>query len=184
VAENKPVGQGEVPPPTPEHWEAGDFGVYFRADRLPEWTLDWYASDTYSADGDNPRGPARGRKRVVRAGPYRYALDPETAGVRVGFRCVFGGGQPVAEPAAVSPPDAEPGSEALTMPPEKLSVTVVDVNLYAGPSLQAAAIGRVAAGTKVSVAGRSDNFLWVRLANGDEGFVPADAISESTGDAR
>lgn len=66
-----------------------------------QWCADWYGDDYWrNAPEENPTGPATGRDRVVRGGPwgspflnlffrcaYRTSNDPtDVLGVGVGFR--------------------------------------------------------------------------------------------------
>jgi formylglycine-generating enzyme required for sulfatase activity len=66
-----------------------------------EWCWDWYARSYDPADLDNPRGPAKGDRRVLRGGSFhleprdlrsavRVGLGPELRSDRIGFRCVRG----------------------------------------------------------------------------------------------
>ncbi|MDP8222178.1 MAG: SUMF1/EgtB/PvdO family nonheme iron enzyme [Candidatus Lernaella stagnicola] len=160
-----------------EAWPESDFGVRCNGKRLAEWTADWYSGATFRSGGMDPGGPASGTKRVVRAGSYRFALRPDESHGHLGFRCAYGGA-PSAPTPRVDKPASSPAAPA--PPAGPVWKTAVDVNLYAGPSLQAAVVARVAAGTVVIVAGRSDDFLWIRLPNGDEGFVPAEKLQSET----
>ena len=66
-----------------------------------EWCWDWYAESYDPQDLDNPKGPAKGRWRVLRGGSFN--LEPRNLrsadrdwgvpGLRldaIGFRCVRG----------------------------------------------------------------------------------------------
>lgn len=65
-----------------------------------EWTSDFYDSGYYaSSPADNPKGPERGRFKVIRGGSwhsgamcvqtyYRNGLSPSWVDFAVGFRCV------------------------------------------------------------------------------------------------
>jgi formylglycine-generating enzyme len=76
-----------------------NFGVYDMAGNVWEWTSDNYASDYYQASpGSNPKGPERGRFKVIRGGSwhsgamcvqnyFRNGLSPSWVDFAVGFRC-------------------------------------------------------------------------------------------------
>ena len=87
----KPVGsyeQGKSPS-----------GVYDMAGNVWEWMADWYSSDYYKqSPGQNPKGPSRGKFKVLRGGSYevhspflrsasRLDYDPTTQDAAFGFRC-------------------------------------------------------------------------------------------------
>jgi formylglycine-generating enzyme required for sulfatase activity len=73
-------------------------GVEDLAGNAAEWVFDWYAKGFPAVEGRDPRGPDRGRVRVVRGGSfydapellrssYRYGLTPGVGFSTVGFRC-------------------------------------------------------------------------------------------------
>ena len=65
-----------------------------------QWTSDYYAADYYSGSPDsNPKGPVKGRFRVIRGGSwhsgamcqqiyFRNGLPTSWVDFAVGFRCV------------------------------------------------------------------------------------------------
>ena len=93
-------------PANPADWPDSPYGVRFRAAQLAEWTGDWFNEVTYRTSPlTDPAGPDFGGEKVVRVGPYRYSLPPDSRPVGVGFRCVYGGAE---HRAAVAPPPAAP----------------------------------------------------------------------------
>jgi formylglycine-generating enzyme required for sulfatase activity len=77
-----------------------NYGLFDMAGNIWEWTSDNYGSDFYSASTiHNPKGPERGRFKVIRGGSwhsgamclqvyYRNGLSPSWIDYAVGFRCV------------------------------------------------------------------------------------------------
>lgn len=84
------IGDGPAPVIGLAGWTESPYGAYFAADRLLEWTADWYHPASFSTStGENPTGPATGTRRVARAGPYRFAVRPQTTARNLGFRCAY-----------------------------------------------------------------------------------------------
>jgi formylglycine-generating enzyme required for sulfatase activity len=83
-------------------YEAGKspYGVYDMAGNVWEWVSDWYASNYYlTGPKENPKGPAKGKDRVVRGGSWRHPSELLRSAYRhhyqptvlpftyLGFRC-------------------------------------------------------------------------------------------------
>ena len=81
------IAHGDAPVVGPSGWTPSPFGANFNATRLVEWTGDWFA-EFHSAAQQDPTGPPTGEKRVARAGPYRFAVEPDARLAGLGFRCV------------------------------------------------------------------------------------------------
>lgn len=76
------------------------FGLFDISGNVWEWTSDFYGDDYYSSSPvENPKGPERGRFKVIRGGSwhsgpmclinyYRNGLSPSWIDFAVGFRCV------------------------------------------------------------------------------------------------
>jgi iron(II)-dependent oxidoreductase len=76
------------------------FGLFDITGNVWEWTSDFYASDYYAnSPVENPKGPDKGRFKVIRGGSwhsgpmcvqtyYRNGLSPNWVDFAVGFRCV------------------------------------------------------------------------------------------------
>ncbi|MGD2178600.1 MAG: formylglycine-generating enzyme family protein [Anaerolineae bacterium] len=87
-----PVVVGSYPP--------NGYGLYDMQGNVVEWVGDWHAADYYSDSPVlNPRGPEKGKFRVIRGGGwhsgaycnrvyYRNGLPPNWLDFNVGFRCV------------------------------------------------------------------------------------------------
>ncbi|HPQ70011.1 MAG TPA: SUMF1/EgtB/PvdO family nonheme iron enzyme [bacterium] len=167
--ELKPLG---APPANAPDWTITPYAVKVRANGLAEWTADWYGTDTYrTMSATDPTGPARGSRRVVRAGPYRFSLPPESKMRGLGFRCAY-------PQAGVTPPAATPETPTAqpAQAPAATARAKIAADLLAGPADDAAVIGHVTAGEALTVLAGSGNFTFVRLANGDEGFVRVDVV--------
>jgi formylglycine-generating enzyme len=80
---------------------ANDYGLYNLTGNVWEWCADWFDPGYYAVSPtDDPRGPARGRRRVMRGGSYlchasycnRYRVDarsanaPDSSTGNLGFR--------------------------------------------------------------------------------------------------
>jgi formylglycine-generating enzyme len=76
------------------------FGLYDITGNVWEWTTDYYSDNYYAVSpAENPKGPDRGRFKVIRGGSwhsgqmcvqtyYRNGLSPSWVDFGVGFRCV------------------------------------------------------------------------------------------------
>ena len=81
-------------------FQPNGYGLFDIAGNVWEWTSDNYASDYYSVSpSENPKGPEKGRFKVIRGGSwhsgamcvqtyYRNGLPPSWVDFAVGFRCV------------------------------------------------------------------------------------------------
>ena len=76
------------------------YGLYDITGNVWEWTTDFYSDNYYTVSpSENPKGPERGRFKVIRGGSwhsgpmcvqtyYRNGLSPSWVDFGVGFRCV------------------------------------------------------------------------------------------------
>ena len=76
------------------------YGLYDITGNVWEWTTDFYSDNYYAVSpSENPKGPERGRFKVIRGGSwhsgpmcvqtyYRNGLSPSWVDFGVGFRCV------------------------------------------------------------------------------------------------
>ena len=79
---------------------ANEYGLFDMAGNVWEWVNDYYDYEYYKiSEEENPKGPQKGRFRVIRGGSwhsgsfcnrvyYRNALPPNWVDFAVGFRCV------------------------------------------------------------------------------------------------
>lgn len=181
----QPPALGGVPAVEAPGWTGSPYGVKAQASGLAEWTADWYGANTYRTDSaTDPIGPVRGSRRVVRAGPYRFAVLPDAGHRGLGFRCAYPEASETRPPVVEQP--AETPAPAVKPVPEKQPANLARANreadLFAGPSAEAAIIGRVQTGTALTVLATSGNFTLVRMANGDEGFVRVDVVEATEGE--
>jgi len=82
---------------------ASPFGAMDMAGNVWEWTADWYDATYYaSSAGRDPKGPEKGRLKVMRGGCWLSGADslrvtcrkaelPATWAYNVGFRCAYPG---------------------------------------------------------------------------------------------
>ncbi|MEC7641818.1 MAG: formylglycine-generating enzyme family protein [Nitrospinota bacterium] len=76
-----------------------DYGVYDLSGNVSEWVFDWHDADFYQfSPKKNPKGPSKGKYKVIRGGnwrnisddvrlAYRGATVPKIRNKTVGFRC-------------------------------------------------------------------------------------------------
>jgi formylglycine-generating enzyme required for sulfatase activity len=80
-------------------YPANDYGLFDMAGNAFEWVSDWHGQNYYKrSPRDNPTGPSRGQKRVLRGGSWgngalalrtaaRYNDPPDRRSSTTGFRC-------------------------------------------------------------------------------------------------
>ena len=107
------TGEGLVPVGS---YPPNRYGLYDMAGNVAEWVADAYGEDYYkTSPPDNPKGPDKGRFRVIRGGGwhsgptcnrvyYRNALPANWRDFNVGFRCAQEAGP---KPASGTRPNAE-----------------------------------------------------------------------------
>lgn len=81
---------------------AGPYGAINQAGNVQEWVADWYRSDYYAQQADNPtpnpQGPPASTEKVLRGGSWdtaplflrtvhRRSAEPDRTSPAVGFRC-------------------------------------------------------------------------------------------------
>lgn len=99
---------------------AGPYGAVNQAGNVQEWVADWYRSDYYAQQADNPtanpQGPPTGTEKVLRGGSWdtgplflrtvhRRSAQPLETSPAVGFRCAVD-----AQPQAASTPTSAPAN--------------------------------------------------------------------------
>jgi len=146
------IGDASLPALEGEGWSLSPYNAAFQATAMAEWTADLEQQGSQA--------------RIVRAGPYRFAVSPETQSRVIGFRCVYSTGE-----SAAAAPAEEPSSAS-----GRQVVVTQTTDIYAGPDLNAAVVGQAVEGTRLTAVAESGQFILVRLDNGEEGFVPADRV--------
>ncbi len=74
------------------------YGVYDLCGNVFEWASDWFQEEPYPSSSQNPKGPAVGKKRVIKGGNWYLGVDASKCGSRAsekpiyandntGFRC-------------------------------------------------------------------------------------------------
>ncbi len=106
----KPVGS----------YSPNGYGLYDMTGNVVEWTSDYYGGDYYkNSPRENPRGPEKGKFRVIRGGgwhsgpgcvsvTHRQALPGGWLDFNVGFRCVS---------------DTTPGPDSVEADPDDIAIT-------------------------------------------------------------
>lgn len=77
------------------------YGLHHMAGNAAEWVADWYDREYYSkSPEENPTGPAKGEKKVIRGGSWsdlpmalrssaRVSAEPDFQDRAIGFRCAM-----------------------------------------------------------------------------------------------
>jgi formylglycine-generating enzyme required for sulfatase activity len=123
---------------------ASPYGVFNMAGNVSEWVYDWYQSDYYTQQLNNPQpnpqGPPAGSQKVYRGGSWdtiplflrsvhRLSAAPDRPTASIGFRCVddVTGSPPPVAPASSGADGTGSSSESLplgapTLPPQPTAV--------------------------------------------------------------
>ena len=148
------------------------FGVQADGDVVAEWVADRYAVHYFSrSPSHNPSGPQSGRDRIVRAGPYRFAVNPQVTSSRIGFRCAaFGQGSAGFGPRPISRIHKAPST-----PSDKPSLIVKKkANVMESPAVASAVVAEVKPGQMLESLGHQAGWYRVRLSDGRVGYLYED----------
>jgi Sulfatase-modifying factor enzyme 1/Bacterial SH3 domain len=141
-------------------WWTSPTGVVMRSRSLGEWTKDRYGVRYFQdSPRQNPQGPNNGSLAVVRAGPYRFAVEPEFSTSRIGFRCA--GKQREVTMSSSAPDNA---------PFERIEV-VRKANVLNQPAVAGGVVSQVKPGQRLILLGKNAGWWHVRLSDGSEGYL-------------